>query len=229
MNIDKLEQKLGIKFKNKDLLKEAFTHRSYLNERHPKWNRHNERLEFLGDAVLEIAVTEFLYQRFPEKTEGELTALRSALINYQILSKIAVNLNLEPHLLLSKGEAREKGKARESILANLFEALIAAIYLEKGYSKVIDFLKKHLLIYLKEVIEKKLYQDAKSVFQEIAQEKFKITPVYKVLEEKGPDHKKEFKVGVYLEERLIAEGKGFSKQEAELKAAEKAINMEHVS
>ena len=216
---------LSIKFKNENLLIQAFCHRSFLNE-NPNFNlNHNERLEFLGDAVLELATTEYLFNSYPEKSEGELTSWRAALVNANQLSEIAKELGFEDFLLLSKGEEKERGKARKYILANTFEAFIGALYLDKGYKNCKNFLNKCLFVKLKEIIEKGLFKDAKTLFQEIAQEKVGVTPVYKVLKEWGPDHLKEFLVGVFLGEELIAEGRGFSKQEAEQQAAINALKV----
>ncbi len=223
MDIPLLEQKLGVIFKNKNLLKEALTHRSYLNE-NPSWPLpHNERLEFLGDAVLELAVTEILFSRYPTSPEGELTSIRSALVNYQMLADIAKNMELGDYVFLSKGEAKDAGKAREVILANAFEAILGAVYLDAGYESAKNFIEKAVMGRLDEVIEKKLYQDPKSLLQEIVQEKLRATPTYSVLSEKGPDHAKIFKVGVFFNGDLIAEGEGASKQEAEVEAAKNAL------
>ena len=223
MDIPLLEQKLGVIFKNKNLLKEALTHRSYLNE-NPSWPLpHNERLEFLGDAVLELAVTEILFSRYPTSPEGELTSIRSALVNYQMLADIAKNMELGDYVFLSKGEAKDAGKAREVILANSFEAVLGAVYLDTGYESAKNFIEKAVMGRLDEVIEKKLYQDPKSLLQEIVQEKLRATPTYSVLSEKGPDHAKIFKVGVFFNGDLIAEGEGASKQEAEVEAAKNAL------
>lgn len=218
-----LERKLGLKFKNKDLFVQAFCHRSYLNE-NPKFHlEHNERLEFLGDAVLELVVTEELYQKYPKKPEGELTNWRAALVNARQLSETAKELNFNDFLLLSRGEAREMGKARLYILANTFEAFIGALYLDLGYKTCQDFIEKYLIVKLPEIIKKGLFKDAKSRFQEEAQERVGITPTYKILEEWGPDHAKHFIVGVFLDEELVAKGEGSSKQEAELEAAQNAL------
>lgn len=219
-----LEKKLNFKFKNKDLLTEAFIHRSYLNE-NPKINLfHNERLEFLGDAVLELVVTEYLYRKY-ENPEGELTSWRAALVNAQSLSQLAKDLGFNDYLLLSQGEAKDTGKARQYILANAFEAFIGAVYLDLGYEKAYDFINTHLLKKLPEIIEKKLYHDPKSRFQEEAQERARITPSYKVLKEWGPDHARHFIIGVFLGEDLVAEGEGSSKQIAEQDAAAKALEI----
>jgi len=221
-----LEKKLGLDFKNKDLLVEAFCHRSYLNE-NPKFHLpHNERLEFLGDAVLELIVTEYLYQKYPEKNEGELTNWRAALVNAKILGDLAKGLGFNDFLLLSKGEEKETGKGRQYILANTFEALIGAIYLDQGYGVAKNFVEKNLIERkLPEIIEKGLFKDPKTRFQEEAQERVKITPVYKVLEEWGPDHAKHFLVGVFLGNELVAKGEGSSKQEAEEEAAKNALKI----
>jgi|SRR3989344_4506550 len=219
------EKKMGLSFKNKDLLTQAFVHRSYLNE-NPKFALpQNERLEFLGDAVLELVVTEYLYKEYPEKAEGELTNWRAALVNAKMLALVAEELGFDNFLLLSRGETKELGKARQYILANTFEALIGASYLDLGYNAVDEFIKKYLLKKIPEIIENKLYKDFKSDFQEVSQEKVGITPAYKVIKEWGPDHKKKFTVGVFLHNDKVAEGEGYSKQEAEEQAAKEALKL----
>ena len=223
MNFSKCEEKIGVNFKDKNLLQQAFTHRSYLNENPSLGLEQNERLEFLGDAVLEMAITEYLYKKYPQKTEGEMTALRAALVNAVTLSEAAGELNIGDLMLLSKGETKSLGKARQYILANALEALIGAIYLNGGYEETFDFLEKNLFGKIEEVIEKKLWIDAKSLFQEKAQELESVTPAYKVLAESGPDHEKVFTMGVFLGDELIADGYGASKQEAEQDAARKAL------
>ena len=226
-DFSKLEKKLNIKFKDKDLLIQAFCHRSYLNE-NPKFDlEHNERLEFLGDAVLELAVTKELFKKYPKKTEGELTNWRAALVNAKMLSESAKKLDFNDYLLLSRGEAKELGKARQIILANTFEAFIGALYLDKGFEVCNKFIGKYLMSELPQIIEKNLFKDSKSFFQEQAQEKTGITPVYKVLKEWGPDHAKNFTVGVFLGKELVAEGGGSSKQEAEAEAAKNALEIKH--
>ena len=223
MNLADLQEKIGVHFKNEDLLKEALTHRSYLNE-NPSWPLpHNERLEFLGDAVLELIVTENLFSAYPQDDEGKLTSVRAALVNYLFLSSIAKSLSIEDYIWMSKGEAKDTGRARNVILANAFEALLGAIYLDQGYSEASQFIKKFVFSKVSEVVENGLYKDAKSFFQELAQEKYKTTPVYQVLEEIGPDHQKTFRVGLFLGEEKISEGEGFSKQEAEIEAAKKGL------
>lgn len=219
------EKRIGVDFKDKNLLKTAFVHRSYINENPDKALEHNERLEFLGDAVLELAATEHLFKKFPQEPEGFLTALRAALVNTSTLSQTAAELGINEFLLLSKGEAKDTGRARQIILANTFEALIGAIYLDKGYEPAKDFIARFLFPKLDEILAKKLWIDAKSFFQEKAQEKMGVTPSYKVLKEWGPDHAKNFLVGVFLGKELVAEGKGHSKQEAEQNAARKALEV----
>jgi len=221
--ISQLEKKIGIVFKNKDLLLQALTHRSYLNE-NTKWHLdHNERLEFLGDAVLELVVTEYLYNNYPNP-EGELTNWRAALVNAVMLSKISNEFDLNDFVLLSRGEARDTGRARQYILANTIEALIGAIYLDQGYDPAKDFISRFVLKELPTIIEKRLYRDHKSLFQEYAQEYVGITPTYEVMEEWGPDHARNFKMGVFLEKEMIGSGKGPSKQEAQQEAAKDALN-----
>jgi len=219
-NLSLFEEKFSIKFNNTDLLKQALTHRSYLNENPSSVLGHNERLEFLGDAVLELVVTENLYQKFPEKPEGELTSFRAALVNSKMLADVAVEIDINDFLLLSRGEAKDMGRARQYILANAFEALIGAIYLDQGYDTVKNFINNVLITrWLGDVLQNKLYKDPKSLFQEEAQERVGITPTYNVLREWGPDHDKHFVVGVFLGRELVAEGEGPSKQAGQEEAA----------
>jgi len=222
-----LEKKLNLKFKNKDLLIQAFVHRSYLNENPKFYLEHNERLEFLGDAVLELVVTEDLYREYPKKPEGEMTNWRAALVNAKMLSEVAKDLGLNDFLLLSRGEAKEMGKARQYILANTLESFIGSLYLDQGYKVCQKFIRKYLIGKLPEIIEKGLFKDDKSSFQEESQEKVGITPTYKVLKEWGPDHVKHFTIGVFLDRELIAKGEGFSKQEAEERAAKNALEIKN--
>jgi ribonuclease-3 len=226
-DFSKLEQKLGLNFKNKDLLTQAFAHRSYLNENSDFKLDHNERLEFLGDAVIELIVTDYLYNQYEEKSEGELTNWRAALVNAKMLMSVAEELGFNEFLLLSRGETKELGKARAYILANTFEALVGAVYLDQGYKTADEFIKKYLTNKLSDIIKQGLYIDAKSQFQEQAQDKVSITPVYKVLKEWGPDHEKRFVLGVFLGDELIAEGEGLSKQEAEESAAQSALEVKN--
>ena len=220
---EKLEQTIGVVFKNRDTLRQALVHRSYLNE-HPDFPLgHNERLEFLGDAVLELVVTEYLFQKY-ENPEGELTNWRAALVNADMLSGICAEMEIEDFLYLSRGESKDKdSKARRYILANAFEAVIGAIYLDGGWEASKKFITDRVLVKLPEILEHRLYIDPKSRFQEAAQEKVGVTPNYKVLSEEGPDHAKTFQVGAYIGKDLIATGSGTSKQEAQVAAAEAAI------
>lgn len=220
-----LEQTLGVTFQNKDTLRQALVHRSYLNE-HPDFPLgHNERLEFLGDAVLELVVTENLHENY-ENPEGELTNWRAALVNSEMLAKLCDRLGAEEFMHLSKGEAKDKNsKARKYILANAFEAIIGAIYLDAGWDAAKVFITDRVLSELPEILEKRLYIDPKSRFQEASQEHLGITPSYKVMSETGPDHQKEFEVGVFLGKEKIAVGKGTSKHEAQVAAAEAAIEL----
>lgn len=222
MDLSKLESNLGITFQDKDILLQALVHRSYINE-NPKFHLdHNERLEFLGDAVLELAVTEYLYKNY-SNPEGELTSWRAALVNAKILSTIASNLGLNDFLLLSRGEAKDTGKARQIILANAIEAVIGAIYLDKGYGTSKNFIEGNIIIELPAIIKQKAYKDPKSYFQEKAQEAEGITPTYEVLEEWGPDHAKQFRIGVFLNGNMAGVGEGESKQDAQQAAAEDAL------
>ncbi len=224
-DFSQLEKKLDFKFKNKDLLTQAFVHRSFLNENPDFKLFHNERLEFLGDAVLEQVVTEYLYRNYPDKSEGDLTSWRAALVNAKMLAKVAGDLGFNDFLLLSQGELKEEGKARQYILANTLEAFIGALYLDQALDPCKDFIEKHLIKELSHIVEAGLFRDNKSQFQEEAQERTGITPVYKVLEESGPDHAKDFIIGVFLKKDLIAKGEGSSKQEAEEAAAEEALKI----
>jgi ribonuclease-3 len=225
MDLSALETKIKVKFKDHNLLQSSLTHRSYLNENR-KWPQpHNERLEFLGDAVLELITTEYLYRNFPNP-EGELTNLRSALVNYKMLSEIAQGLELEGYILLSKGEAKDTGRARQVILANAIEALIGAIYLDAGFEVTRGFVNEFVIAQLAGVLSAGKVLDPKSKFQELSQEKMGITPHYKVLAEWGPDHSKSFEVGVFIGDRQIAKGVGSSKQEAEISAAENGLKVQ---
>jgi ribonuclease-3 len=220
---DELEKNIGITFSNKDLLTEALTHRSYLNE-YPRWPLpHNERLEYLGDAVLELLVSEELFKKFPDEPEGQLTVFRAALVNYQILAKVAERIGMQKFILMSRGEKKDTGRAREVILANAMEALVGAIYLDQGLEKMRPFVREFVMSNLDEVLTTRSYKDAKSELQEVVQEKLKLTPTYKMIEETGPAHKRIFTMGVYYGDRLIAKGLGPSKQEAELEAAKNAL------
>lgn len=222
IDIEKLKDALGITVRQQALFQEALTHRSYLNEHKGYGYAHNERLEFLGDAVLELVVTENLYHNYTNP-EGELTSFRAALVNGDMLAKIGMDLGLEQYLLMSRGESKDTGRARGYLVANAVEAVIGAIYLDQGYDAARDFILENVMSHLPEVFEQGLHTDAKSRFQELAQEKTGTTPSYRVLKEWGPDHDRNFVAGVYLGAELVAEGTGNSKQEAQREAAKQAL------
>lgn len=222
-SLQKLEDVIGVRFAEKELLLSAITHRSYLNEHKEATWEHNERLEFLGDAVLELVVTDFLFLKYPDKPEGELTAVRAALVNTVSLAATSERMGVNEYLLMSKGEAKDTGRARQYILANSFEALIGAIYMDQGYDTAKTFIADRLFAKTDEIVQKRLWQDAKSRFQELSQEHVSITPTYETISQDGPDHDRVFTVAVFLKKEKVAEGKGRSKQEAEQQAAEKAI------
>lgn len=223
MDFSKIEEKLGFHFNNSELLKQAFTHRSYLNENRKSGIEHNERLEFLGDAVLELVTTEYLYKLYPNKNEGDLTALRSALVNTQSISDVAYGLGFNEFLLLSRGEAKDTGRARQYILANTFESVVGAMFLDLGYEAAQTFITAHLIPTLGNIIEKGTWMDAKSKLQEIVQDKLGVTPRYETVKEAGPDHDKTFTVAVFFGDDQKTEGSGKSKQEAEQEAARKIL------
>ncbi len=223
--LSELEKKINVKFKDTNFLKTALVHRSYLNEHKDFSLDQNERMEFLGDAVLELVVTDYLYRNY-DKPEGVLTNWRSSLVNGERLSSIAEDLDIYDFLYLSKGESKDNNKkARQYILANAFEAVVGAIYLDRGYETTRKFIEDNLVVHLEKIIKDKSYIDAKSMFQERAQEMSGVTPRYKVLSESGPDHNKKFVVGVYLDKDLVAEGDGYSKQEAQTAAATKGLEI----
>lgn len=217
-----LEERLGVRFKDRALLETALTHRSYLNENPKVSLPHNERMEFLGDAVLELVVTEHLYKTY-NLPEGDLTNLRAAVVRGEMLSRVARAWDLDRFLRLSKGERRDTGKARQYILANAVEAVIGALYLDQGYKAAQKVLARDVISHLPQVLEHGLQIDAKSKFQERAQEQFRQTPLYKVLSETGPDHAKQFLVGAFLNATQRGSGTGTSKQEAEQAAAQDAL------
>ncbi len=223
MDFDTFEKKAEVKFRNPALLKQAFTHRSYLNENRASGLEHNERLEFLGDAVLELVTTDYLFTRFPEMDEGQLTSLRSALVNWDSCAQVAEKLGMNDYLLLSKGETKDTGRARQYILANTVEALIGALYVDSGFQAAKDFIQKHVTPLTDEIMAKGTWIDAKSLFQTHAQEHEGITPIYKTIRESGPDHDKHFVIGVFLNNDKIGEGEGQSKQDAEQEAARNAL------
>lgn len=225
-DFSKFEQRVGFAFRNKTLLTQAFTHRSYLNE-HKGFGEHNERLEFLGDAVLELIVSAHLFHTYLDKPEGELTALRAALVNTTSISEAAQELGMNDFLLLSRGEAKDTGRARQYILANTYEAFIGALYVDQGYDAAQKFVANTLLTKTEAIVSSNLWQDAKSRFQEWAQEQFSVTPHYELMGEEGPDHDKHFTSAVFIGEREIARGEGKSKQEAEQEAAARALETQN--
>jgi len=227
-NLKKLEKKLGVIFTNKDILQTALVHRSYIIE-NQNLKESNERLEFLGDAVLELVVSKFLFNNFPEMDEGQMTNLRAMLVNTKRLAFIAKELKIPDFIFLSKGEIKTSGKQKESILADAFEAIVGAIYCDKGFQEAENFIKRNLLTKINDIILEQNIANPKGQFQEVAQEKVKITPTYKVLLEQGPDHDKLFLVGVYLNDELVAKGWGKSKQEAESEAAKEALKIKNWS
>lgn len=217
------EQAIGVVFSDKNILTQAFIHRSYINENPKSGLEHNERLEFLGDAVIELVVTDYLYRHYPTHHEGDLTAYRSSLVNAVIMGEVASALNMNDYLLLSKGERKDTGRARQTILANTYESFVGALYLDQGYVACDTFVTTTLLSRLEDIIKNKSWKDAKSQIQEEAQERLGVTPSYKVMGEVGPDHDKHFTIGVFFGDKKIAEGKGKSKQEGEQQAALAAL------
>ncbi|MDD2766561.1 MAG: ribonuclease III [Candidatus Moranbacteria bacterium] len=223
IDLVQLKKTLGIDIVNVDLFQEALTHRSYLNEHKEYSHPHNERLEFLGDAVLELIVTRYLFDNF-KNPEGELTSFRAALVNGDMLGKIGHELGLQDFLLMSRGESKDTGRARTYLVANAMESIIGALYMDQGYDASKQFVEKYIITaHMSEVLTEGLYTDPKSRFQELAQEKVGITPNYRVLKEWGPDHDRHFIAGVFLAEELIAEGEGISKQDAQREAARQGL------
>ena len=224
MDIAEFSRVCGITIKNADFFMEAMTHRSYLNENKDHHYPHNERLEFLGDAVLELVVTEYLFDHF-HNPEGEMTAWRAALVNGEMLARVAHEIGIEQFLLMSKGEAKDTGKARNYLLANAMESIIGALYQDQGYAHAKKFIIDKIVVHIDEILEKKLYLDPKSFFQEKAQEHVNTTPHYKMIAEVGPDHDRVFTVGVYLGQEEVSQGTGRSKQDAQRDAARNALEV----
>ncbi len=221
-NLKAVETKLNVKFKDSNFLFVALTHRSYLNE-HRDTPEHNERLEFLGDAVLELIITDILYHLMPQTTEGKMTSIRAALVRKENLVKAAETLSLGEHLYLSKGEEQTGGRANSYILANTVEAIIGALYLDQGLESCRTFIESFILPSFNNIMSEHLYRDAKSYLQELSQDRLKLTPTYQILQEEGPDHQKIFTAGVYFDEEQQGTGSGNSKRAAELQAAEDAL------
>jgi len=226
-DLENAQKIVGVTFLDPSLLETAFTHRSYLNENKHLHKPHNERLEFLGDAVLELVITDFLFVKYPKKNEGDLTLYRSSLVNTDSLALTAANLEINDYILLSHGESKDTGRGRHSILADTVEAIIGAIYMDQGYDPARDFILKHLAPRIEEIIEKKAWIDAKSLFQEKAQEVYGDTPHYETISEEGPDHDKDFQVALFVGEKKISTAVGKSKQEAAQEAAAKGLEVEN--
>lgn len=216
------QDKLGFEFNDLDLLITALTHRSYVNEHRKSVKEHNERLEFLGDAILELVTSDFLYHNY-EEPEGIMTAWRAALVNTDANAEAGEELGYAPLIRLSHGEQNGSRRAHHSIVADCYEAIIGAIYLDQGYESAREFIQKYTLSKINQIIEDESWRDSKSYLQEISQHKYNTTPVYKVLKEEGPDHDKIFTLGVFVNGKLIASGMGYSKQQAQTKAAAAAI------
>jgi len=225
MNNEELEKKLGISFSDKSLVIRALTHRSYLNENKDKDLQNNERLEFLGDAVLELIISFKLFEKYPEKSEGELTSIRSALVRTESLAQQSRDLDVGKYLLMSKGEEDSGGRDKDYLLANTYEALLGAIYLDSGYESCKAFVERTLLKKVDEIVENALFIDPKTKIQELIQAKYKVTPTYQIIKEEGPDHDKYFTVELDVNKRKLSEGYGASKQKAEEDAAQKAIEL----
>jgi ribonuclease III len=224
--MEELLEKWNIVYKNIELYNQAVVHRSFINENPKHKNGHNERLEFLGDAVLELIVTDFIFAKYPNHPEGDMTSYRSSLVNAGTLSNVAINLDINRYMKLSKGESKETEitRARMSILADAYEAIIGAMYLDLGYEACNKWVMRTLLINSDEIIGGGSYRDPKSLVQEMCQDKNQLTPTYKVLEESGPDHDKLFIVGIYFGDKMVRDGRGKSKQLAEVDAARNALN-----
>ncbi len=223
MNLEELEKKLEIDFNDKNLLQKSLTHRSLLNEKNTEGLEHNERLEFLGDAVLELIISEYLFHKYTERPEGELTSFRAAVVNTNSLGEISKNLEIGKYMLMSKGEEMTGGREKEYLLANVFEALLGAIYLDKGYDKATEFVTKHVIPKIDHIVKYRLDIDAKTKLQEYSQRIHKNTPSYKVIKEEGPDHSKIFTVVVKIKKEIVGTGSGKNKQKAEEQAAENAL------
>jgi ribonuclease-3 len=223
MDLQDLETALGVTFKDKSLLTRALTHRSYLNENPDLPYLDNERLEFLGDAILDFVAAEFLYQRFPEMSEGDLTSLRAALVKGETLARFAAETGMPPHLLMSRGEEAAGGRERATLLAGAVEALIGALYLDQGLDAARAWILRLLPSEAERVHHQRLDRDAKSMLQELSQGKLQVTPLYRLVETRGPDHAKEFTIQVVIQERVYGQGTGRSKQIAEQEAARVAL------
>ncbi len=223
IELKELIKTLEISIKNKETLITALTHRSYLNEFKETQTEHNERLEFLGDAVLELIISEFLFSNFANRPEGELTSFRAAVVKTESLAETSRKLGLGDYLRMSKGEESTGGRDKDYLLANTFEAILGAIYIENGYQECKKFVHRWLVPKIEEIVKNRLDIDSKTKFQEVAQNLFKFTPEYKLVKEEGPDHEKIFTMSVYVGDKVFGTGKGASKQKAEENAASKAL------
>lgn len=223
MNLETLMKNLKVEFKDAKLLERSLTHRSLLNEKKNKDLQHNERLEFLGDAVLELIISEYLFHKYPERPEGELTSFRAAVVNTTSLGDLSRELGIGEHLIMSKGEEMTGGREKEYLLANAFEAILGAIYIDQGYEKAKEFVNMHLVPKIENIVKYRLDIDPKTKLQERAQRLLKKTPVYKVIKEEGPDHEKTFTVVVKINGEEYGTGKGNNKQKAEEKAAAETL------
>ena len=223
-NIKDIEQILGVTFSNKEYIQMALTHRSFLNEHKDENIGNNERLEFLGDAVLELIISDYLYKTYPEYPEGDLTSFRSATVRTESLAMASRELKVGQFLRMSKGEEDSGGADKDYLLANTYESILGAIYMDQGYEKAKEFVFKTLVPKIENVVENRSDIDSKTRIQEMIQSKFKVTPTYDVLKEEGPDHDKKFVVGIKINEKIIGEGEGSSKQKAEEDAATNGIN-----
>lgn len=224
-NYNDIEKKLGVIFKNKDILNTALIHRSYINENRGKNLENNERLEFLGDSVLELIISDYIYTKYPTKPEGELTAIRSAIVRTESLADESRKLDVGQYLLMSRGEEDSGGKSKEYLLANMYEALLGAIYLDQGFAECQKYVERTLLKKVDNIVSEGLFIDPKTKVQEILQSRFKITPSYEIISEEGPDHDKYFTMALKVGNKKISEGHGSSKQRAEEDAAQNAIGL----
>lgn len=221
--VEEFEAKLGLKFNDINILKEALTHRSYVNENRSQKVSHNERNEFLGDAVLELIISDYLFKTYPDNPEGELTSFRAAVVRTESLADVSRKLGAGNYLLMSNGEEATGGRDKDYLLANVFEAILGAIYLDLGWDESVKFVHKYLVPMIERVVKYRLDIDNKTKFQEVAQRLYKLTPTYELLSAKGPDHEKIFTMAVLVGEKKFEEGTGGSKQKAEEMAAQKAI------
>lgn len=222
-NLKEMEKRLGVRFWKRELLKRALTHKSYANERKLDPSCHNERLEFLGDAVLELVVSHTLMSLYPEAPEGELSKLRAAMVNEKTLAELARSFGIGEKLYLGKGEEMGQGREKSSLLSDAYEAVLGGIYLDRGFKKVFKVVRKHVELLIQKVTEEGFYKDYKTQLQETSQTLFKVVPRYRLIEEQGPDHDKTFKVNILINNEIYGAGSGKSKKDAEQNAAREAL------